>query len=214
MKQNSKYQSKLLMTSRSKRTGHRENSFKRKLHKNRRANLTDASPDLWKTIRLWIAALDAGQITDDTVLYLVTTENAAAGTIAGNLKTTGRNSDVALPRLEQTALTSGNQTNSLAYKSYLGKTPDERRSMVDRIFVVDGAPDISDLDESLKTEVFHATPREHQDTFLEYLEGWWFRRAVTQLQKLDKRERILSEELEAQMADLSRSISARVTPNF
>ncbi|MCK5193448.1 MAG: hypothetical protein KAQ71_06540, partial [Desulfobulbaceae bacterium] len=27
-----------------------------KHHKNKGANLTDASPDLWKTIRIWIAA--------------------------------------------------------------------------------------------------------------------------------------------------------------
>ena len=51
-----------------------------KLHKNRGANLTDASSDLWKTIRIWIASLNAGEITKETVLYLVTTENAVTGT--------------------------------------------------------------------------------------------------------------------------------------
>ena len=42
-----------------------------KLHKNRGANLTDASSDLWKTIRIWATGLDAGEINKDTVLYLV-----------------------------------------------------------------------------------------------------------------------------------------------
>lgn len=173
-----------------------------KLHKNRGANLTDASPDLWKTLRIWIAALDAGQITSETVLYLVTTENASPGTIAGNLKVTGRDTEVALQRLEQTAQTSTNQTNNTAYQAYLNKPPEERKKLIDRIFVVDSAPDISDIDQLLKAEVFHAISREHQDAFLEYLEGWWFRRTVTQLQNIDNGDRISSEELEAQMAEL------------
>lgn len=173
-----------------------------KLHKNRGANLTDTSPDLWKTLRIWIAALDAGQITSETVLYLVTTENASPGTIAGNLKAAGRDTEVALQGLEQTAQTSTNQINTAAYQAYLNKTPEERKKLIERIFIVDSAPDIADLDQLLKAEVFHAISREHQDAFLEYLEGWWFRRAVTQLQNIDNGDRISSEELEAQMAEL------------
>jgi hypothetical protein len=71
-----------------------------KHHKERGANLTDASPDLWKTIRIWIAAMDANEITKETVLYLVTTENAAHGSIAGNLKSNQRDPAAALHSLE------------------------------------------------------------------------------------------------------------------
>lgn len=173
-----------------------------KLHKNRGANLTDASTDLWKTLRIWIAALDAGQITTETVLYLVTTESTAPGTIAASLKTTGRDTDVALQRLQQTAQTSSSQTNESAYAAYLSKSTDERKKLIDRVYIVDSAPDISDLDQLLKNEVFHAISREHQEAFLEYLEGWWFRRAVTQLKNIESGDRISSEELEAQMAEL------------
>ena len=172
-----------------------------KLHKNRGANLTDASPDLWKTLRLWIAALDADQISTETVLYLVTTENAAPGTIAGHLKYTDRDTTTALRKLEQTAQTSASRANLIAYTAYLGKTLEEREFLIDRIFVIDGAPDVSDLDQLLKSEVFHAISREHQDNFLEYLEGWWFRRVLAQLQNIGRGDRISSEELEAQMAD-------------
>jgi len=183
-------------------TGAPRELLQTKLHKNRGANLTDASPDLWKTLRIWIAALNAGQITSETVLYLVTTENASPGTIAGNLKATGRDTEVALQRLEQTAQTSTNQTNTAAYQAYLNKTTEERKKLIERIFIVDSAPDIADIDQLLKAEVFHAISREHQDAFLEYLEGWWFRRTVTQLQNIDNGDRISSEELEAQMAEL------------
>lgn len=173
-----------------------------KLHKNRRANLTNASSDLWKTLRIWIAALHAGRATDTTVFYLVTTENAIEGTIAGSLGSVNRNVELALQLLEQTAQTSTSQGNATAYAAYLGKSPAERRAMVERVFIIDSAPDVSDLDKQLKAEIFHATPREHLEAFLEYLEGWWYRRTLEQLQNAEHGARISSEELEAQMSDL------------
>jgi len=173
-----------------------------KHHKNRGANLTDASPDIWKTIRIWIAALDAGEITKETLLYLVTTENAVPGTIAGNLKRDPRDLDAALHSLEVTARTSTNPINSHAYAAFLGKSPVARRALIERICIVDSAPDISDLDDLLKKEVYHAAGRFHLDTFLTYLEGWWFRRSVIQLKRIELKDRILSDEIELQMSDL------------
>lgn len=173
-----------------------------KLHKNRGADLSDYSPDLWKTIRIWISELDAGVITTNTNLYLVTTENAAEGTIAGDLRKENRKFEDAILRLNAVAQTSSNQTNAAAYQAYLNKTEDQRRSLVEQIVVIDGAPGIADLDALLKNEVFFAAPRIHHDAFLNYLEGWWFRRAVNQLQNIAAGDRILSEEIEAQMADL------------
>ena len=173
-----------------------------KLHKNRGADLSDYSPDIWKTIRIWISALNTGAITARTNLYLVTTENAAEGTIAYYLRKENRKVDDAIQRLNAVAQTSSSQTNTAAYQAYLSKTDDQRKSLVEQILVIDRAPGIADLDGLLKNEVFHAAPRIHQDAFLNYLEGWWFRRAVKQLQNVSSGDRILSEEIEAQMADL------------
>ena len=173
-----------------------------KLHKNRGADLSDSSPDIWKTIRIWISALNTGAITERTNLYLVTTENASEGTVARYLRKENRNVDEAILRLNAVAQTSSNQTNALAYKAYLNKTDDERRSLVQQFVIIDRAPGIADLEGLLKNEVFFAAPRIHQDAFLNYLEGWWFRRSVKQLQNVSTGDRILSEEIEAQMADL------------
>lgn len=173
-----------------------------KLHKNRGANLSDSSPDIWKTIRIWISALNTGAITGQTNLYLITTENAAVNTIARYLGKDDRNVDAAVQRLNAVAQTSTSQTNAAAYQAYLGMTETKRKLLVDQIVVIDQSPGIADLDGHLKNEVFFATPRNHQDVFLKYLEGWWFRRAVEQLQNISEEERILSEEIESQMTDL------------
>ena len=132
-----------------------------KLHKNRGADLSDYSPDIWKTIRIWISALGTGAITARTNLYLVTTENAAEGTIARYLRQENRNVDEAIQRLNAVAQTSSNQTNAAAYEAYLSKPDDQRRSLVEQIIVIDRAPGIADLDGLLKNEVFFAAPRIH-----------------------------------------------------
>lgn len=183
-----------------------------KHHKNRNGNLTDASPDLWKTLRIWIAALDAGKITRNTMLYLFTTENASPGSIASNLKSSGRDTEAALQRLEKTAKTSINPQNTKAYQVYLNKNAAERKAIVERIFIVDSVPDICDLDQLLKEAVFYAISREHQNTFIEYLEGWWFRRSIDQLKNIDMGNRISSEELEAQMSDLREQFRRECLP--
>ncbi|WP_287373667.1 ABC-three component system protein [Prosthecochloris sp.] len=183
-----------------------------KHHKNRSANLTDASSDIWKSLRIWITALDTGKITNQTMLYLFTTENAAPGSIASNLKHVERDTEAALQKLQQTAQTSKNLDNSKAYQAYLNKSAAERKVIVERIFIIDSFPDISDLDQFLKAAVFYAISREHQNTFLEYLEGWWFRRSIDQLKNIDKGNRITSEELEAQMSDLREQFRRECLP--
>lgn len=173
-----------------------------KLHKNRGANLTDASPDLWKTIRIWLAALNTGEITNETVLYLLTTENAAPGSIASYLKGEERNIEAASVALEEVARTSSNATNKEGYTAFLGISPEQRKEFIKKITIIDSASDMSDLEGDLKKEIYHAAGRANLDTFLSYLEGWWFRRSITQLQNINAKDRILSDELEAQMADL------------
>lgn len=183
-----------------------------KLHKNKGANLTDASTDIWKTIRIWLAELDSGEITDNTDLYIVTTENAAPGTVAAYLKNEGRDTGAALRLLETTAQTSSNATNVKAYKAFLNKSPDDRVKFIERVFILDSSPGIEDLSDLLKKELFHAVDRDHHEAFLNYLEGWWFGRTIKQLKSIGSGDRILSEELESQMADLRESFRQESLP--
>lgn len=173
-----------------------------KLNKNKNANLTDASTDLWKTIRIWLAALKSGEISNETVLYLLTTENAATGSIAAYLKKTDRNTEAALTALEGIAQTSTNSTNKEGYAAFLSISHEQRREFIKKITIIDSASDMSDLDGDLRKEVYHAAGKANLDTFLSYLEVWWFRRSITQLLNVHSKDRILSDELEAQMADL------------
>jgi hypothetical protein len=168
----------------------------------RSAALTNASPDLWKSLRVWFEGFVGKSIPPGTVLHLLTTASAPPCSAAAHLRQTNRNVQAALAILEATAQTSYSQENAAAYAAFLKAAAPDRRAILDSVFVIDAAPNIGDLDEKLRTEVFWAVERRYLDVFLEYLEGWWLRRAVTQLLRINSGDRILAGELEAQMSDL------------
>lgn len=173
-----------------------------KHHLTRSAAITDASPDLWKSLRVWFEGAAAKTIPPKTLLYLVTTSCVSAGSVASKLCQTERDVDVALRGLEATAQTSLSQENSAAYASFLTTPSSERRAILERVVILDLTPTIGDLSDDLKKELFWATERQHQDAFLQYLEGWWFRRVITQLARINVSDRIPGAELELQMSEL------------
>lgn len=173
-----------------------------KHHQTHAANLTDASPDLWKSLRVWCDAWAAASIPAGTTLYLLTTATAGADSAASRLRARDRDVESALAALLATAQTSSNKGNAAAYGAFLSLGTTDRRRMLDAIVVVDAEPAIEDLDQDLRAEVFWAVDRKHHDAFLERVEGWWLRRVLHQLTRISSGDRILAEELEAQMSDL------------
>lgn len=173
-----------------------------KHHINKTADLSDASPDIWKTFRIWINALANNTIPDDTTFFLVTTSSAPEGSAAYYLRA-GESRDVgkAIERLNATAASSTNKLNNSAYEIFRSLSADRRLNFLEAVIVLDNAPVISDLDELLKEELFHAVRPEFLDSFVSRIEGWWFRRVIKHLSS-DTPEPILSEELLAEEGKL------------
>jgi hypothetical protein len=63
-----------------------EELLQTKHHLNRGAALTDASEDLWKTLRVWFEGYGANTIPLGTSLHLLTTGKANPGSIAAHLR--------------------------------------------------------------------------------------------------------------------------------
>lgn len=183
-----------------------------KHHKNREAKLTDASPDLWKTIRVWFEGYANGVIPTGTSLHLLTTGRAGEGTAAAYLSSRSRDVDAALNALESTARSSTSSDNAAAYKAFLATTSSVRRVLLDSVYVIDAAPSITDLEGELRTEVYWAAEPQYHEAFVQRLEGWWLRRALKQMVNIAKGDRILSDEIEAQMSDLREQFKADSLP--
>ncbi len=172
-----------------------------KHHKQRPANLTDASTDLWKTLRIWCEGMISGAIPEDAALYLVSTSVASDGHAAACLRPETRDPQRALEKLTATARSSTNRGNQKAYEAFRVLTPDQQLALIERVYVFDAAPDIVGLEGELRSLVRLSVQREHLEPFLTRLEGWWLRRAVQQLANRGE-DPIPSDEFEDVMDEL------------
>ncbi|NQT81594.1 hypothetical protein HQ563_01120 [bacterium] len=183
-----------------------------KHHLSRAADLTDGSPDLWKTIRVWCEAHTAGQAPDGALFFLVTTSHAPDGHAAHYLRPgTCRNPESAMQRLNSTADSSSNQSNAPAYEAYRSLNLEERKKLLESAFVVEAAPNIQDLDAELREVVYIAVEQRFLESFLQRLEGWWYRRAIKHLLETNPAP-ILSEELYAETTSLREQFKEESLP--
>lgn len=170
-----------------------------KHHLNSQANLSDSSADLWKTIRIWCDRFTAGRLPDDTVLYLLTTGQAASGSTAAYLRRgMERDEKRAQERLDSVAQTSKSEANKAAYAAYRALSVPKKEELLSRIVVLDRTPDILGVETELRKALALVVERARLPDLITRLEGWWFQRVVHHLMDSDKGP-ILSEELRAEL---------------
>ena len=173
-----------------------------KHHIARSADLSDNSVDLWKSLRIWSDGTKNGTIGQKPLLFLVTTAQAAKGSVADYLKHgTTRDTSNALQHLSATVVSSTNKTNEPAYQAFRDLTDDQRKSLVDSVFVLDNAPSIEDIDTKLREVLYYAVEKKYLEPFMERLDGWWLRRCIHHLVRRDLKP-ILSEELDAETTEI------------
>lgn len=182
-----------------------------KHRRSRVANLTDASPDLWKSFRVWMEGRENRSIPEDARLYLITTSSVSRGSSASYLMLENRNEAEALKVLRETATTSINQTNEPAYRLFRSLSLDAQATLVSAITILPNTPNISDVGEALRDQARLSVKRSHLDSFLTRLEGWWYKRVVRQLISPDTPP-ILSNEIEGEIDDLREQFKLDALP--
>ncbi|MDK2982077.1 MAG: hypothetical protein PWQ55_2424 [Chloroflexota bacterium] len=165
-----------------------------KHHINRNANLTDASKDLWKSIKIW-CDLFKSEINLNLYFYLITTSSIKEDSIASYLSMgTNRNIEYAIGILDTIANTSSNVENEVAYATFRSLTHEEKQNLFNSVCIIGSNPNLYELDNFIKQEVCFAVDRKYLENFLMRLEGWWDRRVIQQLSS-ETSEPILSEEI-------------------
>ena len=175
--------------------------FQLKHHSNTQANLTDASPDIWKSLRVWIEGRAAALIQADDRLFLVTTSSIGADSIAARLLAKDRDESCAIDAMVATATTSSNATNQEAYKVFLALNAEEKKQLISSIVIVPKASTIETVGDEIRHEVRLTVKRDHIESFLSRLEGWWFGACLKHLMG-GSQQPITSESLVAQMDDV------------
>ncbi|MFC5609299.1 ABC-three component system protein [Variovorax soli] len=175
------------------------------------ANLTDLSPEVWKTLRIWLVGLASGEIPPETARFLIATAGAPAGSACACLGIEGRGRNVpdAAKRLKHAATTSTNDELKDAFAAYLALDEAERESMLARVYVIPSQPDAAAIEAQLQSELYHVSLH-HQALSVQMLEGWWFKRVLHELVHPDGG--IPRAEIDAQITEIQESLKPHSLP--
>lgn len=151
-----------------------------KLHVSALRNLTDASDDMWRTLRVW---MDNGRPGDPygPVLTLITNSTAGTDSAASLLRDTDRDVTAALSRLESTARESTSKETRKAREQFLKLTTAERAAFVGRIYIADKSADIDGVNQEVAQRLRPGAPTEQFDTYMDQVWAWWGRTSIALL---------------------------------
>jgi hypothetical protein len=154
-------------------------------HRASGTRMTNASADLWKTLRIWAHAIHHGQLDlDQTDLILLTTAELPDGSVGSMLQpeeSRHRDERKALSALKTTRRASKSDSLAKAFAAFDLLKPPQLERMVSKIQVIGNAPDVDAVGQKLRQAAITAVGREHATAFLTRLEGWFFRRTIQQL---------------------------------
>lgn len=164
-------------------------------------NLTNASTDLWRTFNIWFKLSKSG-IDHTKTFFLITTATAPKNSAAYHLKPgKERNIRKSIELLEKTAKNSTNKENLESYKRFINLNPSKKLTLFRNIVVVDESINNNKVNDKIKSQIRLNVDEKYLDTYIKYIEGWWFVRVNEHLQKKDN-GKILSEEIRAEIDDL------------
>lgn len=163
--------------------GSPEELLQTKLHGDE-GNLTDRSPDIWKTIRIWVELIKSGEISlGNVILSLVTTQTVAEDSLA-ILLGVGPERDIDKAQKIMSGICGeSNQTNEKGYKAFEGLSVAERNSLLSAIYVVGKSEGLLKIRENMKPIARQSVPVQAVDAFLDRIEGSWFKWVVEAMSK-------------------------------
>jgi hypothetical protein len=189
--------------------------YQTKLHINSVANLTNASTDFWKTIRVWSEGIANGQLDHDNCIFnLITTAATSIDTIPFKLKQgTNETRDVEplLKSLLEVATTSDNKTNKPAYEAFIALSNEQQKKLIKNISVIDSSIDLNEAKEDIKKLLFYSTTSDRIEALYQRLEGWFVGEVILQLQY--QRAEISGKDVQDKILDLAESFRSDNLPD-
>ncbi|WP_369020563.1 ABC-three component system protein [Streptomyces californicus] len=150
--------------------------------------MTDASSDLWKTLRIWATAVDNQQVElARTNLFLLTTGIVPEGTVGSYLTPSrpgGARDEVEALKLlnESRSKSAAKSTTAVAnFAAWDALDSDQKLNLLKRIQVLDEADDIIKAGDQLHGRAALVVGHAHAQAFMQRLEGWFFQRCIAHL---------------------------------
>jgi C-terminal domain 7 of the ABC-three component (ABC-3C) systems len=145
-------------------------------------DLSDVSPRLWKTLRIWSEQVKNNEVDlNRTALNLLTTGIALPETAAFYLQDQNRNELKAEELILRAAAKSRNQENAAGIAAFNALSAEQRRELLARIHILPQTPNIVELETQLLAEFQNAATSNAVRSFVGLIEGWWLSRVIKQL---------------------------------
>ena len=148
-------------------------------------NLTDRSPDIWKTIRIWVALHNSGEIAlGSVILTLVTTQALSIGSIASLLGIDNDRNITAAKSLMDEISIEKNEANQHGYDAYKTLTAAEKILLLDSIRVIGNSNNLLSIRDMMTPIARMSVPAVAVNAFIGRLEGEWFKWCIEALTKV------------------------------
>lgn len=137
-------------------------------------NLNDTSVDLWRTIKSWCDYIKTkSAVIEETSFIILTTAHAKENTAAFYLKTASRDCKKALTLLQTAAIAKSVKDNEKRYDAFLSLETKTQEVLVNRIFIIDNAPTIADIQKRIMPYIRMVTIQPYEQAVYEKIVGWW-----------------------------------------
>lgn len=167
------------------KNGNPEELLQTKYH-GEKGNINNRSPDIWKTLRVWIESHNKKSIDfTKSLLFLITTESIKTKTLAFYLseQLDKRDTDKAIEHLQDIVSTSPSKENKAGFEAFKSLSQAEVASLVSNIYIIGEAANIIELRKHIKANLRTVASKQHMEAFTTRLEGKWFKLAVESLEK-------------------------------
>ena len=148
-------------------------------------NITDRSPDIWKTLRVWIES-HHNNIIDFTnsSLFLITTETAKENSLAYLLSEdkNKRNISKAIEKLNEITQTAPSNENKSGFEAYTSLTSSQALSLMNNMYIIGDTDDLLKIREQIKANLRIGTSKQYMEAFTTRLEGKWFKLVIEALE--------------------------------
>lgn len=157
-------------------------------HHENESVITDTSVDFWRTIKSWCDFIsNKGDISEykEIRFIILTTSEVKLDCGIFNLKENHRNTSDAYEKLLNIA-NNINKSNDSYYKAFRDLNEDDRKYLIDNIFIYDESPNLAKLEDKIRDEIKLATLPQYEDKILDKIVGWWVRMVLRCLNAKEK----------------------------
>lgn len=179
-----------------------------KHHINTRGSLSNASSDIWKTIRVWSEGIIDRELDEENTKFTLISNDIANEGSAAYFLSAGRNRNIeaAMEILINIAETSSNESNKKAYEKFLELTVSQKEALIRNTVILDCADNIAEAKRRILHEIRYVTRPEFVERVYERLEGIWFDKVIKHL-LTNSNSSISHREIQEKLFDLQEQFS-------